>query len=86
MSHVTNLTKFWPLYANLFFFTRKTLFLTFLSKSGILRSAKGRGVSLSPSPESAPLLGANVSADKAHFMQNSCSSRKGILDFIAVFG
>ena len=33
-----------------------------------------------------PLLEANVSAESVHFMQNSSGSRKGILDFITVFG
>jgi len=49
-----------------------------LSKSDILKSRRGQ--------EHGPLLEANVSAESVHFMQKSSGSRKGILDFIAVFG
>ncbi len=54
------------------------VFINSLSKSDILMSRRGQ--------EHGPLLEANVSAESVHFMQNSSGSRKGILDFITVFG
>jgi hypothetical protein len=43
-------------------------------------------VTLPARRDDAAQLGTNFSAETVHFIQNSVSSRKGILDFIAVFG